>query len=159
MGALVNTAETYLDATIVALAREIAIDLYPVETILKQHDIAPETWSAIQRNPRFQQFLENEIKAWNGALNTQQRVKLKAASVIEEFLPEAHHRLHGPDTLTSKVELAKLVSRLAEMGMTGVGAEGVAGDKFSVTINLGADNQLRIEGKTPPKTIDAEVVG
>lgn len=143
------------DVVLVTLARELAIDHYPLETILEQHRITTETWLTIKSNPRFIRLLESEIVQWQGALNTEQRVKLKAASVVEEFLPEAHQRLHtSSEILSSKVELFKAVARIAGMGMTGVGVEGAGGDRFSVTINLGADSQLKFEGKSP-KTIDA----
>lgn len=155
-----NTNE---DLGLVRLAREIAINHFPIETILKTYQITDETWNSIQANPRFQQLLKGAIEDWNGALNTHERAKLKAASMLEEWLPEGNMRLNDrTETLSSKVELLKLLAKIAGMGVSDASVAGV-GEKFSVTINLGADNNLKFEKEiTATKTIeavDAEVVG
>ena len=78
--------------------------------------------------------------------------------MIEEWLPEAYLKLHDAnETLSSKTELGKLVRDLAGFAKQGVGVE-ATGEKFSVTINLGADNQLKFEKSAGPKTIEGEVV-
>ena len=60
--------------------------------------------------PRFQALLETETAQWNGALNTQERVKIKASAMIEEWLPEAHERMHDRgESLNAKTELGKLI--------------------------------------------------
>jgi len=154
--AIINASE---DSGLVRLAREIAINHFPVETILKTYQVTPEAWTSIKGNPRFQQLLKAEIEAWNGALNTHERTSLKAAAMIEDYLPEGNSRLHSPqETLNSKVELLKLLARIAGMGVTGADITTV-GERFSVTINLGADNKLKFEKDISPTVIDAEVVG
>lgn len=145
------------ETMLLRLAREIAMGILPLETILETSKIEQNTWETIQYHPRFLQFLESESAVWSSSLNTQERVKLKSAAMIEEWLPEAYSRLNSPsETLNSKVELGKLIRDLAGFTKQGVGTEG-SGEKFSVTINLGADNQLRFE-KTSPKVVDGEVL-
>lgn len=149
---VINASE---DIGLVRLAREIAINHFPIETILETHQISHETWEIIQKNPRFQVLLQNEIEQWNGALNTHERAALKAAAMIEEYLPEGNRRLHSSqETLNSKVELLKLLARIAGMGVAGAEVNGGMGEKFSVTINLGADNKIQIEKQVQPKMID-----
>lgn len=146
------------EVTLVKLARELAIGLHSLETILESNKIDSRSWETIQSHPRFLQFLEMETAAWSSALNTHERVKLKSAAMIEEWLPEAYTRLHDQnETLNSKTELGKLIRDLAGFSKQGVGVEG-SGEKFSVTINLGADNQLKFEKSSGPKTIEGEVV-
>lgn len=142
------------DIGLVKLAREIAINHFPIETILERYQITPETWEDVQKNPRFQQLLEHEIKEWHGALNTHERTKLKAAAMVEEYLPEANQRIHDSrENLNSKVELVKLLTRIAGMGESRIEG-GPAGEKFSVTINLGADQKLTFEKEVTPRVID-----
>lgn len=144
------------DVILVKLARELAMDIHPVEDILKAFQIEPKQWEYIQEMPRFQGLLETESAQWNGALNTQERVKIKAAAMIEEWLPEANERLHDRgESLNAKTELGKLVRDLAGFAKGGIGVEG-AGERFSVTINLGADASLKFEKELPPVVIDAE---
>ncbi|HLL28978.1 MAG TPA: hypothetical protein VKT73_15180 [Xanthobacteraceae bacterium] len=144
---------------LVKLAREVAKNILPLEKILETHRVSPEDWDRIKSHPRFAQILEAEILAWETASNTHERTKMKAGALIEEWLPEANARLHDQkENLNAKVELGKLISRIAEMGITGIGAGVASGEKFTVTINLGADSQLKFEKETQPKLIEAEPV-
>lgn len=153
------TASGISDLLLVKVAREIAIDHFSLETILEHNQITPETWDKIKSMPRFQQLLVAEISAWQSAINTTERAKLKAAALIEEWLPEAATRLFDQrEPLNHKTELGKLVARIAGIGVGPMGVEGGAGEKFSITINLGADQKLKVEKQLPPKVIDAEVV-
>lgn len=150
------TIDPQYDPLFVKLAREVAIDHFDLETILQHHQLTTEDWERVKENPHFQRLLRSEIEAWNGATNTHERTKLKAAALVEEWLPEANTRLHDSgETLPAKVELGKLLTRIAGMGLTGVGVEGAPSEKFSITINLGADAKLQFEKQLPPKVIDA----
>lgn len=146
----------FTDVTLVKLARELAMEIHPLEDILKAHQIEPELWGIIQENHRFQALLDTETAQWNGALNTSERVKIKAAALIEEWLPEANMRVHDKhEPLSAKTDLAKLIRDLAGFSRSGMSVEN-GGERFSVTINLGADAQLKFEKQLPPKIIDAE---
>jgi hypothetical protein len=162
MGELIADRKYKQDAILVVLAREIAMDLNSIETILETLQIDEPQWEEIKANPRFQTLLESEVIAWQSASNTAERVKLKAASMIEEWLPELYTRMNdGKEALTAKIEAGKLAARLAELGLTKANVEGV-GEKFSITINLGADNQLTFNKQLPPqvtkKVIEGEVI-
>ena len=147
------------DNLILRIAREIALDLFDIETILKNHQITPEQWAKLQNDPNFQRLLESETAAWSAAGNTHERTKLKAAMLVEEWLPEANARLHEKgETLTAKTELAKLLTRIAGMGLNTAELNNNVGEKFSITINLGADQQLKFEKQATPKVIEGEVL-
>ena len=139
---------------LIKLAREIAIDHYDIETILKRYHLDDETWSKIKNNPRFSQLLESEMTAWHSATNTQERTKLKAAALLEEWLEEGNARLYDRnEALNHKVELVKVLSKIAGMDRGNEGGGG-GGEQFSVTINLGEDAKLTFEKQTPSKVID-----
>lgn len=132
------------------------MNIRPLDEILGTHNLTAEQFEDIQRLPRFQNYVESEAVAWNGSLNTHERVKLKAAAMIEEWLPELNLRLHDrAENLNHKIEAGKLARDLAGFVRGNLGVES-AGEKFSVTINLGNDNKLTFEKQLPPVVIDAE---
>lgn len=139
---------------LVKLAREIAMDIQPIETILKQYSITPQVWDALQTNSRFQTLLSSEVEQWNTALNTHERVKLKAAAMLEEWLPELNNRIHDRDeALPAKIEGGKMLTRIAGIGVGAVDGAG-GGERFTVTINLGEDSKLTFEKQLPSKVIE-----
>ncbi len=138
------------------LAREIAMDIRPVEEILAAHSVSQDRWEKIQRVPHFQNLLKSEIESWQSATNTAERVRLKSLAFVEEALPEFYARAHDRrEPLNSRVEVLKTVAKFAGIGGTVDG--GVAGERLSVTINLGGDHSLKIEKNVTP-TIEHEEV-
>ncbi len=148
------TGASYPDHLLVKLAREIAIDHFSIEDILNRNGVNGNGWAHIQKNLRFQQLLTHEISEWQGAVNTHERTKLKAAAVMENWLEEANKKLYDMrETLSAKTEVAKLVARIAGMGLTGAGIEGGSSERVSITINLGADKTVKMEAALPPRSI------
>ncbi len=143
-------APQFSDVLYLKLAREIAMDLRPLENVLETHALTAGEFTKITEIPRFQGYLWQAVEEWTSAINAQERVKLKSMSMVEESLPEFYARLHDPkESLMHKTELLKTISRFAGLGGP-VDAAGV-GEKFVVTINMGADQKFRIERDvTPP---------
>jgi hypothetical protein len=136
----------------VQLAREIAINLNDIEDILKHYSVSDLQWQKIQRNPRFQALVQEAVAEWNAAENTHSRVKIKAAAMVEEWLPEGNRLAHdASQPLSGKVELMKLIRSLSTLGVDNV--EG-GGEKFSVVINLGGDAKLKFEKDVTPRVIE-----
>lgn len=141
---------------LVRLAREIAVEQVDVPTLLQRFGISGEEWQRISANPRFSALLQQEMEAWNGVLNTHERVKLKAATLMEEWLMEGYARMVDPaESLNAKTELAKLMARLAGMGLTGASIGDGGSERFSVTINIG-ERQVKLEQALPSKVIEGE---
>lgn len=144
------------DNKVVAVAREIAINHKPIDDILAEYKISQVEWERLQANPDFTRVLQAEIIAWQGAENTSERTKLKAAALLEMWLEEAAARLYdGRETLSSKVELAKLIEKMSGISASNAGAD-VAGG-FRITINIGEG--MRIEKEVTSKVIDAHPEG
>lgn len=156
MNAVTVAPEVVSELSLVKVAREIAMDIHPLETILNRHGIDAKVWDNVSQTTYFQGLLTSEIAAWGSALNTAERVKLKSLSFVEESLPEFYARAHDPaESLNAKVEVLKTVARFAGIG-GGVDRTDVVGEKFTVTINLGTDQSLKIEKDVTPRVIDAE---
>lgn len=136
------------DLSLVQIARELAIDHLEIEQIQELYKLSQEEWRIISQSPRFRQLLEQEITNWQTATNTLERTKLKAGAMIENWLPEAHGKLHDTkETLNSKTELAKLIARIA--GLDKQEVSGSANNGFSVTINLGENRSLSFDKGAP----------
>ncbi len=138
------------DVTLIKIAREIAMDIRPVQAILDTHEITPAQWAEISQMPQFTRYLRNFSEEWASANNTPERIRLKSLAMVEEALPEFYGRLHDPkEQLAAKTEVLKTVSRFAGVGVTNT--SGAPAERFSVTINLGADRQVRIERDITPR--------
>lgn len=145
------------DLRLIMIAREIAIDHFELEDILSRYEINQEEWERISSLPRFTELLRSETEAWQAARNTHERTKLKAAALIEHWLPEASARMFDPkEPLPAKNETAKLVARIAGMGLNSADIQGGGGEKFSVTINLGQDHKLQFAHQVTPQVIEHE---
>lgn len=143
----------------VRLARAIAQDVLDLDKILEINSVSPEVWKVIEKHPRFQKYLQESILDWNAAENAPERVKIKAAAAVEEWLPEAFKQMHNQDApLLHRNDLAKLMTKLGGMDRSGVGVEGGGGERFHVTINLGGDSQLNYEKTITPRISESKVI-
>lgn len=149
MSEITPITPSFNDVILLKLAREIAMDIQPLPNILKTHDVDEAQWEMISQNTSFQRYLRAALEEWQSATNTAERVRLKSLSFVEEALPEFFARAHDPkESLAAKTEVLKTVAKFAGVGGNVEGA--VSGEKLTVTINLGADNQLRIEKDVTP---------
>jgi hypothetical protein len=131
-----QTLDLGKDVHVIKLAREVAIDHYPLDAILERYGVSSEDWEALQEYPRFQEILNYERQQWHGALNTNARVRLKSATIIEEWMEEADAHLHDKSgSLGQKVELVKLLGKFAQLETPPVGLD-ASGGSGRVTINI-----------------------
>lgn len=157
MPAITSKEPSFNDVTLLKLAREIAMDMRTTEEILEAHGVTSDQWALIGEMPLFQNYLRQCVEEWHSAVNTQERVKLKSMAFVEEALPEFYARAHDPnESLNAKVEVLKAVARFAGVGGSVDGS--VNGERLSVTINLGADHQLKIEKDITPQFIEGDML-
>ena len=143
------------DKDLISLAREIAMGVRDIEDILATLKISDERYDQIAAMPRFQGYLKSALEDWESASNTGERVKIKSLAFIEEALPEFYARVHDPkESLAAKTEALKAVARFAGLGGP-VTSSGNDAGRMTVTINLGSDQQLRIERDITP-TVEVE---
>lgn len=142
-----------------ALAREIAMDILPMDQILELHRLTELEWQQIQDNPRFKSMLSDMMREWNATTSTRDRVRAKASTGLESIL-EVYVRaiLDDKIPLTQRVEAGKFLARLGELdGQKDImGGGGVGG--FSISINFSADARpVTVEAK-PGQIIEGERV-
>lgn len=157
MPQIIEVQKTFGEPQLVALAREIAMDIQPIEVILKQFSLSPSELENITKLPRFQQLLEEHCLVWQSAMNGADRIKAKSAAVIEDFLPELYNRLHdGKENLLHKIKGAELLAKLAGLGIEK--QMGASGPGFHLEIHIG-DGKPTLVNVTPKVSvplIDAE---
>src|SRR5271165_6146290 len=102
---------------LIQLAREFARNLKPKEAILADRGLTEEQYETIVNNPFYQQVLDSETAAFQGAGNTAKRIELEAAITLEQYLPTLHDRIQNFQTpLKDSIEGAKLLAKLAGVG-------------------------------------------
>lgn len=150
-------ASVYDDVKLVKLARQIAMGMKDLPDILFANDLTQREFEEISKLPHFNRILEAEVRAWANIDNAEDRVRVKSASLIEEFLPELYARLNDRDeNLMGKVKALELASKWARLGQTETPQQGHPGDRVQVIINLGADNKLVYDKQLPAKVIEHE---
>lgn len=143
-----------LDTTMRKVARDFAMDIYPLDVILKNHEVHVLDFHRWKEHPRFLNYLKQERDAWNAANNVSERAKLKAGIIMEEFMVTAHTELGNQKTpLNQRVELAKLLAKMAGMGEPKVGA-GVGGGGFQLSINIAPGAPPVVVKATMPQVIE-----
>lgn len=133
---LPNVAD--LDSLMITVARNIAQDIYPLDTILKNLSISIEDFAQWKDNPRFHNYIREEKAAWAAAHNTSARTKLKAGIVLEEFMQKLDSDLHNATIpLAQRIEGAKLLAKITGLGEP-KNAVPAGGGGFQLHINIGS---------------------
>lgn len=145
---------------ITELAAQIAMGIEELPTILQRKQITNDQYEKIANNPFFLRVLQSYREAWLSATNAERRLALSSAAVIEHFLPKYVGRLHDPnEPLPAVNEGMKVLMKMASIGERG--AQAPAGEKFTISINLGGGKELTHEviEATPMKVIGGPDVG
>lgn len=145
-----KTAADNFPIDFAVLAREIAMDIYPVEDILALHKLTDEQWMAIQDHPMFQSTLADLVLQYNTASSIKERVRVKAAIGLEISMDT--YIADIADTgipLNQRVEAGKFLARLGELDPGLIQGGGGGG---GVVINI-----ITKAGKVPV-TIEGEAI-
>ena len=123
-----------------ALAREIAMDIFPLAQILELHRLDDAEWLRISENTRFQSMLE----AWCASGTAPPTPGSGCASRRQPgwracWKPISTKSPTQDIPLTQRVEAGKFLARLGELDGN---ISGELGEKFSITLNIG-DRQNR----------------
>ena len=142
------------------LAREIAMNIKEVPAILQHYKLSAEQYDHLKtHNEFFKQALHAVTIEWNSALTTPDRIKLNAAAILEDNLLRLGSRMgNQAEGLPGVVETAKLFAKIAGVGER-EGADRAPGEKFSIIINLGADDKLTYKSPESPATISIDTAG
>lgn len=138
-------------AQLAKLAREVVMEIREIKDILPQFGVTAAQYSRLAEHPAYKRILDAISIDWNCATNTESRIKISAAAILEENLHVLGARM-GSDSepLREAIEAGKLFSRLAGLSSSEEGSAAAAG-KFVINIDLGQDAKLRFEKETGAK--------
>jgi hypothetical protein len=140
-----------------SIAREIAYDIIPLETILKNHEVTHKQFQEISKQQAFQTMLREYVEVWAGAENTQGRVKMKITSGVEDSLPDMFGLLHDKNfSDNARVELFKTLLQAGGLRGTEKTEGGSSAERVQITINMGAEAPVTVEAVTSGSYIDRE---
>ena len=138
---------------VAALARELAIGLRNLDDILVAHSLSQADYEKLNRNEAFTKAVDMAKTEWNSASNTATRLAVEAAFTAEQLLPHVYARvLHDKEPLNHVVEFLKWLADVG--GLKKDPAKGQSGERFQITINLGADTKIEFDGSRAPITGD-----
>jgi hypothetical protein len=134
------------------LAREIAQDIFPVEQVIRLHNLTDEEWERISQHRKFTSILADMQREWNSADNTAQRIKAKAQAGLETQIEILIADCGDPSIpLSQRTEAYRVLARLGDLD--GQGKGNVAGEKFIIQLNIGPV-ETKVEVKDMPKVIE-----
>jgi hypothetical protein len=147
----------YDDVKLVKLAREIAMGIKDIPDVLYDNSLTQREFEEILRLPHFDRMLQAGKREWEGLGSTEDRVRVKAGAVLEQYLPELYARLNDRgEPMMAKVKAMELLTKMAGFGDRDLPNTGTPGDKVQVIINLGADTRLEFQKTLPAKVIEHE---
>ncbi|EIZ87165.1 hypothetical protein WYO_0202 [Methylobacterium sp. GXF4] len=129
----------------VSLASEIAMDILPVEQILRSHSITQTEFDKLIRQDIFQQLYREALLAWGATSSASTRIKAKMETGLELALPQLFAEIYKDGLTTAKVELIKTFMKGGGIGERAGGGSGEGG--VQIVINMDAQK--------PAVTIDA----
>lgn len=149
-----------LDPTAASLARELAQDIRPVDSILPDYGFTGQNdsqWLELYRSADFQRLLAEAIREWNNADSTAKRLVAKAQAALEIQIVELHSiAMNDRVPYERRLEAIKITKDMA--GLSGPARIGLGeqGGGFSITINVG-EKTMRADLTPQPKVIEGMV--
>lgn len=155
MSSSLSTLDLTSDNFLLQLTRELAMDIHDLGTVLRLQGITVHQFEHIKDQPRFQNYLHSALSEWNSAMNTGERIAVKAAASVELTLGEIHRAMNDPTIpLVQRVEALKVQARLGRVAGERNDVSMSNGAGFSVSITIG-DSNVRFDTKQPePATIE-----
>lgn len=136
---------------IARLARDVVMELKALEDILAPYCITRLEYERIKELPFFKRVHDDFTVEWNRVTSTPERVRLISAVLLEEGLPRLGSQMIDKEVSPAvAVETGKFFAKMAGVGESKT--EGVVGEKFVITINLGEDTKLQFAKDITPQT-------
>ncbi len=130
------------------LAWELTADIVPLAEIMRRYDLTFDSLAEKRRDPVFRSVLEEYSRAWNSSLSTADRVRIKAALLVEDGLLDIFRILKAEDSAAAaKLDAFAALARAGDVGPS-KNASAQAGERFSVTINLPNSAPVQIDART-----------
>lgn len=112
--------------------------------VLVQYGLSQEDLARKMLNPGFAAHYRATSAAWNSDMNAQERIRLKAAFLLEDTLPELHRIAKNPQTpVNAKLGAVEQLTKISTVANVPKQAEG-GGEMHKITINIGTQQPVTI---------------
>lgn len=139
------------------LARELALNIREPSKVLRDYGLTNGEFHEIEQNEFFRRTFEAMVIEWNSVHSTADRVRLYSAAAIEEALPVLGDRMRNrEEPLAACVDVGKFLARNAGLGDPDV--EKKESERFTITINLGADEKIKFDKSIKPDPNDPAIL-
>lgn len=128
------------------LAREMAMNIKPRSSILAAHRLSEEEFEQIEKIEFYQRAFETSVIECNRPMTLAQQNQLIGHAYVQELLaPLAGRAASGEDPLAQSAEVLKIIHMISGGRGSGEGVAPAPGERFQITINLGADHVERFD--------------
>jgi hypothetical protein len=143
--AMVAMPKQFGPPEMVALARDLATNIHPLRDILLKHNLTNIQYEFIsEHNEFFKKTLQVLSLEWQGVTKTADRLRMQAQAALEAQLPSIASRMgKQSEKLIDAVEAAKLFAKIGDVD-GGTDRGNASGERFTISIDLGADARLVI---------------
>lgn len=150
--------ESFDTPAAVTLARNLAIGMYDEAVIIKKAELTPGQYQTLKHNPWFQKLVEQMALDWNSPKNVNQRLAIQTAVGLETVLPDVIARAKVKnEPLQGVAQLVKVLADIAGAGGANKQPE-PATEKFKITINLGADQEVYEKSRPVAVTVEQTAI-
>jgi replicative superfamily II helicase len=126
---------------------DLVSNMRPAAEILKNYGLSPGDLAVKAQNELFTSAYREAQRLWKSDMNIQQRIRLKAAFLLEDSLPRLFQIVTSDNPVNAKLNAIEQLQKIAIV--TNDPKKGDSMEKHNITINIG--------GAAPPINVVAEV--
>jgi hypothetical protein len=131
---------------------DLVSNMRPAAEILKQYGLSPGDLAVKAQNEMFAGAYREAERVWKSDMNIQQRIRLKAAFLLEDTLPSLFNIIKQ-DGIGVNAKLAAIEQLTKISTVANDPKKGEASEKHSITINIGGEKKpIQVVAETPSGT-------
>lgn len=134
------------------LALDIVANTIELPEMLQRYSLTPQELKDRLVNPSFRALVEETRTVWTSDLNVGERVRLKAALLVEDSLLEIYRTIHDrKNPVLSRQAAFNALSKLASIEQKQ--QQAATGSRFVLNIAVGEDTPVTIDGTAEENSV------
>lgn len=134
------------------LAWELVAQISPLPDILRRHELTYNDLKNKLREPLFRSLVSETKRIWKSDLNTKERIRIKAALLVEDSMLEVYQVVHNRDlSPQARIDAFESLVGIADLKPDKNG--GAAGERVTINISVpGIEKPVVIESQAVERT-------
>jgi len=136
---------------------DLVANLRPKSAVLVQYGMTVQDLASKAQSPMWQAAYRETERLWKSEMNTAQRIRLKAAFLLEDSLVPLSQIVHSQNMpVSSKLQAIEQLTKISTVA--NVPKDSATGERHSITINIGGGKAPIVISTEKPHggtTIDA----